>query len=67
MCIDEQIKMLESGDYVLVPKEPTQRMLNAGHVVMNPIKGSDVHSGTNQKRRECYKAMLRAYQEYGDQ
>ncbi|MDU6157973.1 MAG: hypothetical protein E6651_03575 [Acinetobacter sp.] len=67
MCIDDQIKMLESGDYVLVPKEPTQRMLNAGHVVMNPIKGSDVHPGTNQKRRECYKAMLRAYQEYGDQ
>ncbi|MFW6517171.1 hypothetical protein [Acinetobacter baumannii] len=67
MRVDEQIKMLESGDYVLVPKEPTQRMLNAGHVVMNPIKGSDVHAGTNQKRRECYKAMLRAYQEYGDQ
>ncbi len=63
----EALQKLNSGDYVIVPKEPTQRMLNAGHVAMNPVKGSDVHSGTNQKRRECYKAMLRAYQEYGDQ
>lgn len=63
----EALQKLNSGNYVIVPKEPTQRMLNAGHVVMNPVKGSDVHSGTNQKRRECYKAMLRAYQEYGDQ
>ncbi|MCW1893170.1 hypothetical protein OME24_02775 [Acinetobacter baumannii] len=63
----EALQKLNSGNYVIVPKEPTQRMLNAGHVAMNPIKGSDVHSGTNQKRRECYKAMLRAYQEYGDQ
>lgn len=62
----EALQKLNSGDYVLVPKEPTQRMLNAGHVAMNPIKGSDVHVGTNQKRRECYKAMLRAYQEYGE-
>ncbi len=63
----EALQKLNSGNYVIVPKEPTQRMLNAGHVAMNPVKGSDVHSGTNQKRRECYKAMLRAYQEYGDQ
>lgn len=63
----EALQKLNSGNYVIVPKEPTQRMLNAGHVVMNPVKGSDVHSGINQKRRECYKAMLRAYQEYGDQ
>lgn len=27
MLVDEQIKMLESGDYVLVPKEPTQKCL----------------------------------------
>ncbi len=63
----EVLQKLNSGNYVIVPKEPTQRMLNAGHVAMNPVKGSDVHSGTNQKRRECYKAMIRAYQEYGDQ
>ncbi|BBR74201.1 hypothetical protein MSG71_09015 [Acinetobacter baumannii] len=63
----EALQKLNSGNYVIVPKEPTQRMLNAGHVAMNPVKGSDVHSGTNQKRRECYKAMIRAYQEYGDQ
>lgn len=62
----EALQKLNSGNYVIVPKEPTQRMLNAGHVAMNPVKGSDVHSGTNQKRRECYKAMLRAYQEYGE-
>nr|WP_228200816.1 hypothetical protein [Acinetobacter ursingii] len=68
MQIDmDNLQKLHSGQYVIVPKEPTQRMLNAGHVAMNPIKGSDVHSGTNQKRRDCYKAMLRAYQEYGDQ
>lgn len=64
--ICDQIKKLESGDYMIVPKEPTQRMLNAAHVVMNPVKGSDVHSGTNQKRRDCYKAMLLAYEKYGD-
>ena len=46
--------------YVLVPIEPTQDMLNAGHVIMNPVKGSDVHAGTNTKRRECYKAMIAA-------
>ncbi|AZN67033.1 hypothetical protein DX910_00590 [Acinetobacter haemolyticus] len=62
----EALQKLNSGNYVIVPKEPTQRMLNAGHVAMNPVKGSDVHSGTNQKRRECYKAMLRAYEEYGE-
>lgn len=68
MQIDmDNLQKLHSGQYVIVPKEPTQQMLNAGHVAMNPVKGSDVHSGTNQKRRECYKAMLRAYQEYGDQ
>ena len=68
MQIDmDNLQKLHSGQYVIVPKEPTQRMLNAGHVAMNPIKGSDVHSGTNQKRRDCYKAMLRAYQECGDQ
>lgn len=68
MQIDmDNLQKLHSGQYVIVPKEPTQRMLNAGHVAMNPIKGSDVHSGTNQKRRDCYKAMLIAYQEYGDQ
>ncbi len=49
--------------FVLVPKEPTQKMLNAGHVVMNPIKGSLVQVGTNQKRRDCYKAMIEAAQE----
>lgn len=49
--------------YVLVPIEPTQDMLNAGHVIMNPVKGSDVHAGTNTKRRECYKAMIAAAQE----
>ena len=49
--------------FVLVPKEPTQKMLNAGHVVMNPIKGSLVQAGTNQKRRDCYKAMIEAAQE----
>lgn len=27
MCVDEQIKMLESGDYVIVPREPTQKCL----------------------------------------
>lgn len=59
--------LVNSGDFVLVPKEPTQRMLNAGHIVMNPIKGSDVHSGTNQKRRDCYKAMIDAYLKYGDE
>ena len=46
--------------FVVVPKEPTQKMLNAGHVVMNPIKGSLVQAGTNQKRRDCYKAMIEA-------
>ena len=51
--------------FVLVPKEPTQKMLNAGHVVMNPIKGSLVQAGTNQKRRDCYKAMIEAAQEQG--
>ena len=59
--------LVNSEDFVLVPKEPTQRMLNAGHIVMNPIKGSDVHSGTNQKRRDCYKAMIDAYLKYGDE
>ena len=49
--------------FVVVPKEPTQKMLNAGHVVMNPIKGSLVQAGTNQKRRDCYKAMIEAAQE----
>lgn len=53
--------------FVLVPKEPTQKMLNAGHVVMNPIKGSLVHAGTNQKRRDCYKAMIEAAQEQANE
>lgn len=60
MHVDEQIKMLESGDYVLVPKEPTQKMLNAAHCYMNPVKGSDVHPETNRKRKEMYKAMINA-------
>ncbi|MGY3823120.1 hypothetical protein [Acinetobacter haemolyticus] len=59
----KDLDKLISGDYVLVPKEPTQKMLNAGHVVMNPVKGSDVHVYTNAKRRECYKAMIAAAQE----
>lgn len=59
--------IVNSEDFVLVPKEPTQRMLNAGHIVMNPIKGSGVHPGTNQKRRDCYKAMIDAYLKYGDE
>lgn len=58
-----QVILDQLGDYVLVPKEPTQKMLNAGHVVMNPIKGSAVHAGTNQKRKDCYKAMIEAAQE----
>ena len=49
--------------FVVVPKEPTQKMLNAGHVVMKPIKGSLVQAGTTQKRRDCYKAMIEAAQE----
>ncbi|UIP24550.1 hypothetical protein LZG54_10390 [Acinetobacter towneri] len=53
--------------FVLVPKEPTQKMLNAGHVVMNPIKGSLVQAGTNQKRRDCYKAMIEAAQEQANE
>lgn len=60
MSVDEQIKMLESGDFVLVPKEPTQKMLNAAHCYMNPVKGSDVHPETNRKRKEMYKAMINA-------
>lgn len=67
-CLEGDINRLtDNGEYVLVPKEPTQRMLNAGHIVMNPIKGSDVHPGTNQKRRDCYKAMIEAYLKYGDE
>ena len=67
-CLEDDINRLTAnGEYVLVPREPTQRMLNAGHIVMNPIKGSDVHSGTNQKRRDCYKAMIDAYLKYGDE
>ena len=53
--------------FVVVPKEPTQKMLNAGHVVMNPIKGSLVQAGTNQKRRDCYKAMIEAAQEQANE
>ena len=49
-----------SSDFVVVPKEPTQRMLNAAHCYMNPVKGSDVHPETNRKRREMYKAMVKA-------
>ncbi|SUU02054.1 Uncharacterised protein [Acinetobacter baumannii] len=30
-----------SSDFVVVPKEPTQKMLNAAHCYMNPVKGSD--------------------------
>ena len=59
----KDLDKLISGDYVLVPKEPTQKMLNAGHIIMNSVKGSDVHSATNAKRRECYKAMIEAAQE----
>ena len=59
----KDLDKLSSGDYVLVPKEPTQKMLNAGHIIMNSVKGSDVHSATNAKRRECYKAMIEAAQE----
>lgn len=58
----KDLDKLISGDYVLVPKEPTQEMLNAGHIVMNPVKGSDVHAYTNAKRRECYQAMIAAAQ-----
>lgn len=49
-----------SSDFVVVPKEPTQKMLNAAHCYMNPVKGSDVHPETNRKRREMYKAMVKA-------
>ena len=63
----EALQKLNSGNYVIVPKEPTQRMLNAGHVVMNPIKGSLVQAGTNQKRRDCYKAMIEAAQEQANE
>lgn len=70
--LTELKEQLSSGKYrnethILVPLEPTQRMLNAGHVVMNPIKGSLVQAGTNQKRKDCYKAMLNAYLKYGDE
>lgn len=59
----KDLDKLVSGDYVLVPKEPTQKILNAGHIVMNHVKGSDVHPATNAKRRELYKAMINAAQE----
>jgi hypothetical protein len=49
-----------SSDFVVVPKEPTQKMLNAAHCYMNPVKGSDVHPETNRKRKEMYKAMIKA-------
>ncbi|QJF40973.1 hypothetical protein [Acinetobacter baumannii] len=49
-----------SNEFVVVPKEPTQKMLNAAHCYMNPVKGSDVHPETNRKRREMYKAMIKA-------
>ena len=58
----KDLDKLISGDYVLVPKEPTQEMLNAGHIVMNPVKGSDVHAYTNAKRRECSPALIAAAQ-----
>ncbi|MCZ3043492.1 hypothetical protein Q4177_18090 [Acinetobacter baumannii] len=57
----EALQKLNSGNYVIVPKEPTQKMLNAAHCYMNPVKGSDVHPETNRKRREMYKAMIGAF------
>lgn len=59
----KDLDKLVGGDYVLVPKEPTQKMLNAGHIAMNEVKGSDVHPATNAKRREVYIAMINAAQE----
>lgn len=60
-CLDGDINRLTSdGEYILVPREPTQRMLNAAHCYMNRVKGSDVHPETNRKRKEMYKAMINA-------
>ena len=65
-CAKSKAQAVPEG-FVVVPKEPTQKMLNAGHVVMNPIKGSLVQAGTNQKRRDCYKAMIEAAQEQANE
>ncbi len=60
-CLEDDINRLtDNGEYVLVPREPTQRMLNAAHCYMNRIKGSDVHPETNRKRKEMYKEMINA-------
>lgn len=60
-CLEDDINRLtDNGEYVLVPREPTQRMLNAAHCYMSRVKGSDVHPETNRKRKEMYKEMINA-------
>lgn len=59
----KDIDKLVSGDYVLVPREPTQEMIHAANVAMNPHRAHWVHPVTCTNRTKVYKAMIKAYEE----
>ncbi|MDV4263341.1 hypothetical protein ACG9XY_12505 [Acinetobacter seifertii] len=57
----KDLDKLMSGDYVLVPREPTEAMIHAGNVAMNPHRAEWVHPVTCTNRKKVYKAMIEAY------
>ncbi|APJ19236.1 MULTISPECIES: hypothetical protein [Acinetobacter] len=58
----KDLDKLMSGDYVLVPREPTDAMVKAGNVAMNPHRAQWVHPVTCTNRKKVYKAMIQAYE-----
>ena len=58
----KDLDKLVSGDYVLVPREPTQAMIHAANVAMNPHRAHWVHPVTCTNRTKVYKAMISAFE-----
>ncbi|HGH3665245.1 TPA: hypothetical protein ACJK7M_001126 [Acinetobacter baumannii] len=53
----------EAKDFLFVPREPTQTMIHAANVAMNPHRAHWVHPVTCTNRTKVYKAMIKAYED----
>ncbi|MFV5413883.1 hypothetical protein [Acinetobacter baumannii] len=54
--------IVEAKDFVFVPREPTQAMIRAANVAMNPHRAHWVHPVTCTNRTKVYKAMISAFE-----
>ncbi len=59
-----QLEKLESGDYVLVPKEPTDETVKSGHETL--VGAYEMGLSNGECIKHVYKAMIAAAQEQND-